>query len=70
MRSREQNRYVDEVGQVLNATEMLNFVRSEAKRQYEECTEKLFSDLTIDEQQECILEQFEHQLTDRGWKVI
>ena len=68
--NRENNKYISEVGEVLNATEMLDFVKSEAIRQYKECTENDFYDLRIDEQQECILEQFEHQLSDRGWKVL
>jgi hypothetical protein len=68
--NRENNRYINEVGEVLTALEMNQFVTIEAKRQYEECTECNFNDLSIFAQQECILEQWNHQLEDRGWKAI
>lgn len=68
--NRESNKYINEVGEVLNATEMLSFVKSEAKRQLEECSGKKFESLTADEQQECIIDQFKWQLEARGWKVI
>jgi hypothetical protein len=76
--NREQNKYKNEIsGEVLNATEMFQYVVSEAERQFEELNcppwepePKYFNNLSIDEQQECILEQFEHQLKDRDWKVI
>lgn len=67
--NRENNKYINEVGEVLTAIEMNQFVTSEAKRQYEECSEIDFNNLSIDEQQECILEQWNHQLEDREWKV-
>jgi hypothetical protein len=68
--NREDNKYINEVGEVLNATEFNCFVRSEAKRQYEECSGESFDNMTIDEQQECILSQLEHQLSCRGWEAI
>lgn len=68
--NRENNKYINETGEVLNATEMRNFVVNEAKRQYKECTGDKFEDMTIDEQSECILSQFEHQLNNRGWTAI
>ena len=68
--NRENNKYINEVGEVLNATEMNQFVTSEAKRQYEELTDLTFSDMTIEEQTECIIEQWDHQLNNRGWSVI
>ena len=55
---------------VLNATEMNEFVKSEAKRQWEEFNEGKFEDNDVDYQQECILHQWEHQLYCRDWKAI
>ena len=68
--NRENNRYINEVGEELTALEMNQFVTDETKRQYEECTGYNFNDLSIDEQQDCILEQWDHQLKDRGWRVV
>jgi hypothetical protein len=55
---------------VLNATQMLEFVRSEAKRQYEECSGEKFDNMDIDARQDLILEQYKWQIEARGWKVI
>lgn len=67
---RENNIYVNRrSGEKLNETEMSEFVNSEAKRQYEDCTGDKWNDMTIDEQQECILEQWEHQIYDMDWFV-
>jgi hypothetical protein len=69
--NREQNEYINRVtGEVLTATEMLTFVKEEAKRQFEELNEQAFSSMTIQEQQECIMEQFMHQLNNRDWEVL
>ena len=69
--SREKNKYINEVGEILNATEMRNYVISEAKRQYEDCNEgEKFDNLSIDIQADIILDQFKWQLETRGWSVI
>jgi hypothetical protein len=68
--SRENNRYLNELsGEILNTTEFNQFVRSEAKRQYEECSGEDYNSLTVDEQEECVIEQYKHQL-DTDWKVM
>jgi hypothetical protein len=68
---RENNTYINTLThEVLNASEMLEFVQSETKRQYEECSGLLFDDIPIDEQQQMYIEQFEHQLQDMDWQVI
>jgi hypothetical protein len=66
--NRKDNIYVSDVGEVLDGNTFSQFVQSEAQRQYEECTGERFTDMTIDEQQECIISQWHHQLENRGWK--
>lgn len=69
--NRELNRYRNIVsGEILNVIEMNNFVSAESKRQYEENTGDLWCNLTISEQQDCILEQWEHQIKDGDWEVL
>jgi hypothetical protein len=68
--NRENNTYISEVGEILNATQMVTFVKAEAKRQYEECSGEKFEDMPVDYQYDCYLDQFKHQLNNRGWKVI
>ena len=68
--SRENNRYLNELSsEILDATEFNKFVRNEAKRQYEECSGEDYNSLTFDEQEECVIEQYKHQL-DTDWKVM
>ncbi len=68
--NRESNTYLNTIsGEILNAEEMYVFVNHEAKRQYEEYSGDLYCNLTIDEQQECILEQWIHQV-DNDWTVV
>lgn len=68
---RENNIYTNTIsGEVLDTTKMLAFVKSEAKRQYEEITEERFNDMNIGEQMECYLQQWNHQLVDRDWMCI
>ena len=67
---RELNRYVNIIsGEELNVIQMYNFVNEEAKRQVAECSGELWCNLTLDEQQECILEQWQHQL-DSDWERV
>jgi hypothetical protein len=69
--SRENNIYVNRLsGERLNVTEMSQFINSEARRQYEECSGENWDDMTIDEQQECIHQQWEHQINDMDWRVF
>jgi hypothetical protein len=67
--NRENNRYISETGEVLNTIQMSIFVLKEAQRQYEECSGKYFEDMSIDEREECVLQQWEHQINSRGWLV-
>ena len=68
--NREQNKYKNKIsGEVLNATEMLNYVKEEAKRQFEELNGQPFSNMTVDEQYECVLQQFDHQVNG-DWKLV
>ena len=67
--NRENNIYVNETGESLSATEMLDYVTDECKRLYKECRDgMLFDDLSIEEQQEMISDQFKWQLEMCGWK--
>lgn len=67
--NRENNIYDNGDGSVLNATEFLEYVKSETKRQYEECSGEQFDDIATDEQQEMILDQYKWQIEARGWRV-
>lgn len=71
MENREENKYKNIISEeVLNATEMLEYVKSEAKRQYEDFYNDSFEDCTIDEQQKMIMSQFAHQLNYGDWVLL
>lgn len=71
MKNREENKYKNVISEeVLNATEMLEFVKDEAKRQYEDFHDDKFEDCNFDEQQEIIMEQFAHQLNYGDWVLL
>ena len=58
-------------GETLSKDEFAAFVREEAERQYEDCHEdSLWSDLSKEEQQAIVEDQYEHQLRDRDWSIV
>lgn len=67
--NRENNRYISGTGEELNVTQMYDFVMSEAKRQYEECSGEKFDDLITEEKNDMVLSQWEWQINNRGWEV-
>ena len=68
--NRERNKYKNKIGEILNATEFTSFVKSEAKRQYEDFNSLSFEDLSNDEKQEKYIEQYLHQLQINEWECI
>jgi hypothetical protein len=62
--NRENNNYINLIsGEILNATDMNEFVKAEAKRQWEDHNGGKFEDNDVDYQMDCILHQWEHQLS-------
>lgn len=68
--NRENNIYINDIGETLSAAEMLIYITNECKRLYKECRDGMsYDDLSIEEQQEMISDQFKWQLELCGWKV-